>query len=215
MLKKPFLLLLLCVACSAARAELTWETTTQEFHRAPEDLHVAVAYNFHNTGAKPLQITRIATSCGCTAAKLEQKEYAPGAAGHVDVDFTFGGRRGDQRKIITVTTDEGRQYLLELRCFIEDALTVKPALVFWRLGEAPAPKTVELAVIGDAKLTVKDVQSPTPDIKATLEAMESPRSYKVTITPADTAQKRSVVLKVLTDFPPDAPKTYTIYARVK
>jgi hypothetical protein len=40
-------------------------------------------------------------------------------------------------------------------------------------------------------------------------------AYALVVQPADTAQKESAELIVQTDFPPDAPRSYTVHARIK
>jgi hypothetical protein len=200
---------------ATARAQLEWPKPLQAFHRAPEDLQLHASFPFRNAGSKPVEIARIAPSCGCTAARLDQKRYGPGEAGRIEVDFTFDGRRGEQRKFISVTTDDGRQYALELRCVIEGALDVKPGLVFWRIGDPPDEKTVELTVSNMGNVSVTGVKSNHPSIAAVLVSVEKGRRYLVKIRPLSTTEKVSAQLTVQSDFPPDAPKNYVIFARVK
>ncbi|MGB8169904.1 MAG: DUF1573 domain-containing protein, partial [Chthoniobacteraceae bacterium] len=143
---RSLLLLLALGAASRATAELAWENPLQEFHRAPEDNEVIAKFAFKNTGAKPVEITRVASSCGCTTTRLEKRKIGPGESGAIEAKFTFGGRRGEQHKTISVSTDDGRQVALELRCWIEETLTIAPELVFWRVGDEPAAKAVDLNV---------------------------------------------------------------------
>jgi hypothetical protein len=203
------------VALSFIRADLKWSNPQQEFTRAPEDGQIIAKFEFQNVGRSPVEITRIATSCGCTTSKLEKKTYAPGESGTVEVTFTFGDRLGEQRKTISVSTNDGRQCILELLCRIEDYLTVKPTLVFWRTGEPATPKSIELSANSSYKITVTGVKSSNPRITATVETAEAGRKYIVDVVPADTTQKESAQLTIQTDFPRDSPKRFTAYARVK
>ncbi len=54
-----------------------------------------------NTGTAPLRITRIKTSCGCTASKLDQTEIAPGES--VPMTVTYDSTKLRQRVGTTVT----------------------------------------------------------------------------------------------------------------
>ena len=213
MLRLP-LLFALAIAATAG-ADLVWEQPLQEFHRAPEDGEVVAKFAFRNTGAKPVDITRVASSCGCTATRLEKRKIAPGEAGEIEARFTFGGRRGEQRKTISVTTDDGRQVALELRCWIEEALTIAPALVFWRIGDEPAAKAVDINVATGRSVAITSIRSSNPRLKATLRTIEAGKHYAIEVQPADTTQREIGQLAVQTDFPPDAPRSYTIHARVK
>ncbi len=54
-----------------------------------------------NTGTAPLKITRVKTSCGCTASKLDQTEVAPGES--VPMTITYDSTKLRQRVGTTVT----------------------------------------------------------------------------------------------------------------
>jgi hypothetical protein len=101
------------------------------------------------------------------------------------------------------------------RCFIEAPLAIKPPPLFWQLGEPAEPKTVKLTVNSAVNLTITKVTSPTAAILATLETVEPGKHYLVKVAPVTTTERQSAALTVSTDYPPDAPKSYTVYARVK
>lgn len=202
-------------AATLAHADLVWEKQTQEFHRAPEDGHVTAKFAFKNTGADAVTIKRLKSSCGCTTARLGKNTYAPGESGEIEVKFTFGNRRGPQRKIIGVTADDKREWMLDLRVFIHEPLTLSPALVWWRVGEAPAAKNVKLTTAAGQKVGVTGVKSSNPRVSAKVETVAAGKEYVVRVTPQDTSAKEAAELTVTTDFPPDEPRSYRIYARIK
>jgi hypothetical protein len=103
---------------------------------------------------------------------------------------------------------------LDIRVFVQEPFEVKPALVYWRTGAEPEVKTVQLSANG-YPVQVKSVTSSNPRITATVEAQKPGEEYIVSIKPVGTAQKESAEINVLTDFPTDAPRTYTIHARIK
>jgi hypothetical protein len=213
MICRAFLTFLALVA--AARADLKWENAIQEFHRVPDDGHVEAKFKFTNAGADPITIRRVQTSCGCTSAKLDKNTFAPGESGEINVKFSFGSRRGAQRKVVSVMGDESQQWQLELRCWIHEPLTVTPALVFWRVGEAPEGKSVKLSTPSGEKVGVKSIKSSNPKITAKLETVRAGEEYVVNVKPSDTAEKESAELTIETDFPPDSPKSYRVFARIK
>jgi hypothetical protein len=197
-------------------AEIQWEKPIQEFHRSPQDRSVEAKFAFKNVGSTPVTIDNIRTSCGCTTADLEKRTYAPGESGEVKVKFTFGSRVGGQRKTIRVfTSDEKEPAILDLRVFIQEAITITPTLVFWRNGETPSAKTVQITTQPNPLVRIKGVRSSNPKFTATLEPQKPGESYKVTITPTETSGKQSAEISVDTDYPSDSPRTYLIYARVK
>ena len=212
MLLVPFLFL-----APLAHAELKWERTVQQFQRVPDDKACEARYAFRNTGSTPITIKSLRSSCGCTTAKLDKKTYAPGEQGEVVLKFTFGDRKGNYLKGVTVTTDEKSAEPVVLKLFVDihDPLTVTPALVFWRTGEATAAKSVQLTADPNQQVRIKSVTSSNPNFKTTLQTAQAGQQYSVAITPTGTAQKDSAEITVQTDFPADAPHAYTIYARIK
>jgi len=213
-----FLLLIpLLFLTPLAHADLKWEKIVQQFQRVPDDKSVEARYAFRNTGTAPLTIKSLRSSCGCTTAKLDKKTYAPGEQGEVVLHFTFGDRKGNYLKGVTVTTDDKTAEPVVLKLYVEihDPLTVAPALVFWRTGEANAAKSVQLTAEASQHVHVKSVTSSNPNFKTTLQTAQTGLQYSVEITPSGTAQKDSAEITVQTDFPADAPHAYTIYARIK
>ena len=212
---RPLLFLLLMTTPSFA--QLRWEQTTRSFERAPGDPTVEAPFAFKNTGSTPVTIAKIKTSCGCTAAQLKKRDYAPGESGEVLAKFTIAGRRGLHVVSVTVTTDDDSQppTTLSLRVNIADAVKLEPELVWWRVGAAPEAKSVRLEVEPGRQVRVKSITSSNPKIAAKLETLAAGSSYAILIRPADTASKESAEITVETDFPTDAPRRYVIYARIK
>ena len=84
------LLALLLFPAVSAFAQLRWEKTVQSFERSPGDPAVEATYPFKNTSTVPVTIKKLRTSCGCTAAKLEKRTYAPGESGEIAAKSMFG-----------------------------------------------------------------------------------------------------------------------------
>lgn len=214
---RRLLLIPLLFVAPLAQAELQWEKPVQHYQRVPEDKAIEARYAFRNTGSTPVTIKSLRSSCGCTTAKLEKKTYAPGEQGEVAVRFTFGDRKGNYLKGITVTTDDKSAEPVVLKLFVDirDPITLNPALVFWRTGEAPVPKTVQIAMDAETRVRIKSVASSNPSFTAILQNAPPGTPSAVAITPVNTAQKATAEITVQTDFPADAPHAYTIYARIK
>ncbi|HET6409733.1 MAG TPA: DUF1573 domain-containing protein [Chthoniobacteraceae bacterium] len=209
------LVLVLASSLVAAHADLTWDKPIQEFHAVPEDKAITGRYAFKNTGTTPISIKRITTSCGCTSAKLDKKTYAPGESGEIEVKFVFGGRRGAQRKMVSVTSTEKQEWRLDLRCWIQEPLTVSPSLVFWKVGSQHEGKVVKLTAAPGQSVNIRGVKSSNPMFKTTVDTVEPGRQYAVTVTPNDTTQVVSAELVIDTDGPQEKPRNYKVFARVK
>ena len=199
-----------------AVAELHWDQPIQNFRFTPDAKQVEAHFTFHNTGTQTVSIKSIKVSCGCTTTKLAKKSYGPGEQGELIATYAFHGETGDMRKLVTVTSDDrpDQPTVLDIRVAVHEPFEVKPVLVYWRTGDPVEPKTSQLTA---AAFTVKakSVTSSNPRITATLETVKPGEQYLVSIKPVDTTQKETAEITVLTDFPPEAPKSYIIHARVK
>ena len=213
----PLLALCLSFAGVRAHAQLTWDHPIQKFYRVPEDKEIYAHYSFKNVGTTPITIKTLRSSCGCTTAHLEKKTYAPGETGEVVVHFIFGDRKGLLRKSVAVTTDDkpSEPSTIGLLIDIHDPVTMTPALVYWKTGEPVAAKSVQFTVEPSQPVHIKSVTSSNPRLTAKLETSKAGEQYAISVAPADTAKKESAEISVLTDFPADAPRAYTIHARIK
>jgi hypothetical protein len=70
-----------------------------------------------NTGGDALKIRNVSASCGCTAAKPEKSELAPGESTNINVQFNTKGRSGKQRKSVYVDTNDPEHSRLELKIY--------------------------------------------------------------------------------------------------
>ena len=210
-------LFLLCLFAGSAFGQLAWETTEQTFHSKPQDKEVVAKYKFTNTGAKPIKIQNVQTSCGCTTAQLKKTDYAPGESGEIETKFTFAGRTGKQEKAITVnTTDNPTQpTILKLHVYIEEMVKIEPEIVLWRVGEQPDSKSIHIMIADNSSAKIVSVISDNPALKVKLTELKSGKEYEAQITPESAAQPAAATLMIRTDYPPDNPETKYAYARIK
>lgn len=75
------------------------------FGEVAEGDKVEHVFKFKNTGSNPLKLNNVKPSCGCTTPDWSKEEIAPGAEGFVKVEFDSQGKRGVQKKSVTVTFD--------------------------------------------------------------------------------------------------------------
>lgn len=98
-----------------AGPKIKFESTEIDFGEIDAGKVVDVEFKFENTGDDVLIIKNISTSCGCTAAKMEQKEYKPGAKGVLPVKFYSKGYHGKVVKSITVSTNDKENIYTRLK----------------------------------------------------------------------------------------------------
>lgn len=61
---------------------------TTEHTGRPEDGIVRHRFEIRNAGAKPLEIAKVESTCGCTTAELPQRVIPPGGSSFLDVSLT-------------------------------------------------------------------------------------------------------------------------------
>ena len=91
-----------------------WLDSVQNFGKVTDGEKVMITFHFKNTGNKPLIISNVQASCGCTVPSRPEEPIAPGAEGKITAEFNSEGRVGKAAKNITVSanTKEGMTSLL-------------------------------------------------------------------------------------------------------
>lgn len=62
-------------------------------------------FEFENTGNKPLIISNVQTTCGCTVPAWPKEAIAPGAKEQIKVVFNSRGKMSKQNKVITIISN--------------------------------------------------------------------------------------------------------------
>jgi hypothetical protein len=91
---------------------------SHNFGEVAEGDKVEHVFKFKNTGSNPLKINNVKPSCGCTTPDWTKDEVAPGAEGFVKVEFDSKGKRGVQKKSVTVTFEntDPKNKILSFNC---------------------------------------------------------------------------------------------------
>ena len=102
------------VAVSAA-PQISFNETQINFGTIEQGESFEHDFKFTNTGDAPLLINAAKGSCGCTVPEWPKEQIAPGAEGNIHVKFNSRGKRGNQHKTVTLTTNaEPAQVVLHL-----------------------------------------------------------------------------------------------------
>jgi len=213
-----FVVTLSIVLCAAARAELKWEQTNVELHPALGDKQSVAHFKYANVGEAPVHFKSVHASCGCTAAQTQKDQVAPGEKGEITATFNIGDRTGMQVKTVTVQTDDPdparATTVLTLRALIPQALEIQPTFVFWTGGEEPTPKTITVKAAKEFPAKNLTVKSSSPEFDAKVEPGKSQGEWKIEVQPKETSRPLGTALVIQTDFPKDAPRTFTATAQV-
>ena len=89
---------------------LAFDAQTQTATAKVGEPQAHFTFNLTNVANVPVTINSVATSCGCTAAKLPAQPWtlAPGSNGQINVTMNLAGKPvGDTTKVVTLNTDKG------------------------------------------------------------------------------------------------------------
>jgi uncharacterized cupredoxin-like copper-binding protein len=109
MIKQIFAFVMLLSVISFAQMippKVASQQMEYDFGQVARGQHVKYNFVVSNVGGDLLKINDVRASCGCTAAKPEKDDLAPGESTNIQVDFNSTGRSGRQTKYITVKTND-------------------------------------------------------------------------------------------------------------
>lgn len=145
----------------ATNAEATFDQMNHDYGRLASGKSAVHKFAFKNTGSEVLVIQQVRTSCGCTAAALDKKEYAPGESGTIDVTFNPKGK-GVQAKTVTVIHNgkNGPETMLNIKSDVFEVVEITPPSL--QLGEMVRgkPRTERVVLLSDDKdLKIKSIDT--------------------------------------------------------
>lgn len=84
---------------------IQWLDSAKNYGTISEGQRLDVSFRFKNTGEKPLVISGVRPSCGCTVADPPKEPVAPGGTGTINASFNSEGREGMNKKEIFVSAN--------------------------------------------------------------------------------------------------------------
>ncbi|GAA4296939.1 DUF1573 domain-containing protein [Nibribacter koreensis] len=66
---------------------------------------VEYTFKFTNNGSKPLMISNVRTTCGCTVPTWPKAPIQPGQSADITARFNSAGKMGKQNKVITIDSN--------------------------------------------------------------------------------------------------------------
>ncbi len=135
-----------------------------------EDTIAQGTIKFINAGDSTLIIGRIQTSCGCTVAELEKREYAPGDKGEITMQFNTKGYSGMARKSVMINIDKGSpaRVRVELQTNVKPLLEVDPSFVNFQeasLNDKEIQQNLKLQNNYTDTLKVSDMETNIPGLE--------------------------------------------------
>ncbi|MEJ0101643.1 MAG: DUF1573 domain-containing protein [Bacteroidota bacterium] len=105
---------------SANFTSIQWlDSVHRDLGKVTEGEQVEVSFRFKNTGAKPLIITSVKASCGCTIPETPKEPFAPGAEGFIKAKFNSTNRSGLNNKEVYVMANTAPTTLHQLEFTVQ------------------------------------------------------------------------------------------------
>ena len=79
--------------------------STHDFGKVQAGSVVHTTFEFKNDGDKPLIITDVQVTCGCTTPEYPRKPINPGESAEIKVGFDSNGKSGNFYKAITLMSN--------------------------------------------------------------------------------------------------------------
>ncbi|MFQ5788169.1 MAG: DUF1573 domain-containing protein, partial [Thermodesulfobacteriota bacterium] len=111
---------------SAQGPRIFFENPDFNFGQIYKGQKIEHIYEFENRGKDILNIGKVKTSCGCTAAILTNNTIPPGKTGEIKATFNSGSYRGNVTKSISVISNDPERPSYKLSIsgkIIEDVIT--------------------------------------------------------------------------------------------
>ncbi|HVZ92997.1 MAG TPA: DUF1573 domain-containing protein [Phycisphaerales bacterium] len=144
---------------TATNAEIKFEEMNHDFGRIASGKPQTHKFKFTNTGTEKLVVQQVRTSCGCTAAALDKKEFEPGEGSTIDVTFNPKGK-GVQAKTITVVHNgrNGPDTMLNIKSEVfEPVEVIPPTLQLGDMVRGKARTEHVMVVSEDSNLQIKSI----------------------------------------------------------
>lgn len=144
-MKKIFAGMFLLGSLAFASAQtITFNETTIDYGTVKPAADGNKVFTVKNTGDKPLIISRVQPSCGCTTPEFSQEPIMPGKTGLIKVHYDTN-RVGDFQKLIEV--------------YSNDPVNSRSVIYIKGKVDPNAPETVAQKVADDVKDAAKSVGS--------------------------------------------------------
>ncbi|UCC68747.1 MAG: DUF1573 domain-containing protein [Armatimonadota bacterium] len=130
----------------APRPRIQFEEDTWDFGTIYQSAEVSHAFVFHNTGDAVLEIGKVRSTCGCTAALLAEREIAPGQKGEIKLTFRSGTMRGRVVKHVYVGTNDPLRPRVDLRVTGEVKVEVEAVPHGIYIGKLEVGEAIERSI---------------------------------------------------------------------
>ncbi len=156
-----------------------------------------------NIGNSDLDIIRVKTSCGCTAAKPKKNKLAPGETDTISLSYNTSKRKSDVSQYVTVETNdpENPSLRIHVKGVVKQFVDMKPIdrISFGRLTDGEVvEKSIEIVNNLEEKMQLKlTPPAATDPWEAKLEELEPGKRYRLTAKTRPPFESQSLTGSIL------------------
>jgi hypothetical protein len=149
---------------------ISFVVTEHDFGVVTDASALGCRFFFRNASSKPLEISRVVGTCGCTTALIDKNVYGPGEEGSVEVEFNPAGTSGRLENTVYVETNSQQEPLIALRVsatVIKSVSAVPPIVDFGKIEHTSRGerRTVEIRT-RERNVTIQSIHTRTKYILA-------------------------------------------------
>ncbi len=214
---KLLLTSLVLLAGSAAPARLLFESTTLDATVPIGTTAYPFSFTFLNSSNRPITVSRVVPSCGCTAVKTDQTTYAPGQSGTLEGLFDVGERSGVQTKHITVYTDDPSdpEVRLTMNFRVPLALEADTRALIWRLGAPATAQSLTLRQLPESPITLTRIVEAAPFSATWTPFSAETNQATLTLTPPENLERMTKRFRVLGEQADGTPVSLNLFVIVR
>lgn len=159
--------------------------TEHNFGAVLQGENVRHVFVFTNRGDAPLNVEKVSSSCGCTAALSSAKTLAPGESGEIQASFDSTRFRGAVSKTVYLYTNDPVQPMVQLQIkgTVQVELAFEPQLV--NFGAVQPKHTVRSVVTlinqGKQPVRLEKPETTAPELSVRFSAEVIPPGGKVAV----------------------------------
>ncbi len=188
-----------------------------EYQAEAGETEMTATFSVRNTGAAPVNLTKLDSSCSCLKVEADHREIPPGGVATITAVFDIQKLTGEAEKSVYVTSDVpgSRETRLAVRVEIPAILAIEPMTVNWEIGESPEPRAITFRVLRDQPIRVTEISSSRESVAAVLETVEEGREYRIVLTPESTDKTLLGFVRITTDCELEAYRQHMAYYAVQ
>jgi len=200
-------------ARAVAAPALQWESERVTLAPPAGAADAMAEFKFTNRSETVVRVLEARSSCGCTVAALDKDMFQPGESGNIRARFHIGEREGRQSVTVWVTTDESgaKPYELALAVEIQTPVRLVPRMLWWKIGEEPVPKLVQVRLLEAWR--VESVAVNSEDFAVELLKGDD-GAIQLRVTPRDTWASRNSLIKLKVAHGDEPPVEFVAWVRV-